>query len=163
MTDCTSNKIGRSKLVIRHKCCGYHWEKGVITVKKCVVECKFAAMSLCCANTSLPIVYKMKRCEILLVILLLVVLTGCQRSDNKDVLLLHVVRGGFLGLFDTYLVASDGTGETSTNLPSRLGREPRWSFDGQWIVFTDKQNEDGLVLHFMRSDGSHHIKYQPRT
>jgi Tol biopolymer transport system component len=61
------------------------------------------------------------------------------------------------------LVASDGTGEISTNLPLGLEREPHWSLDGQWIVFTDEEHEDGLVLHFMRSDGSRHIKYQPSS
>ena len=94
-------------------------------------------------------------------------LTGCfgRTSTSGKIVYLGVKESWLDGLFgyssDIHVINTDGSGDTNSVVPRGLGFEPKWSPDGQWIVFSTKEvNRPNVqaVLYIMRSDGSQKVQ-----
>lgn len=80
---------------------------------------------------------------------------------NREVLAL-TARG------HTYMINTDGSGESPEQAPWRLLDEPEWSPDGQWIAFEAKYSNDHggrWSIYAIKSDGSRRqrIAYHPSS
>lgn len=88
-------------------------------------------------------------------------LTACAPVENDNHIVLGVYRGGFKQLISpyvTYVIRTEGSGETAYALPRGLGDSPEWSPDGKWIVFTeDYPDPNNPKLYLMTANGKKRI------
>jgi Tol biopolymer transport system component len=85
-----------------------------------------------------------------------------------DKIALYVIRSGNIftlkpHTYYHYVVRADGKGEISNSLPSGLGDNPKWSSDGQWVLFSVVYREGTspggpAEIYLMRVDGSKKTK-----
>lgn len=93
-------------------------------------------------------------------ILVVLAISACssmgESPENK--LVVSSVRDSLIWGHKLFVVASDGSGNLSRNLPKQLGDEPEWSPKGDYIVFSTVYSEGARAggdsnIYLLRSDG----------
>jgi len=96
--------------------------------------------------------------KLLPVFVLFVLLAGCREPSSGDLIVIRAQRG-VIGWSYVYAITSDGTPSVNDRSAGRLGYNPEWSVDGQWVAFEDALNGSVLTpyvsaIYMARADGS---------